>query len=954
LGKANLVRKIALASFLLIILNSSYSQQPYWQQEINYTIAVTLNDKDHSITAFEKLEYINNSPDTLHFIWFHLWPNAYKNDKTALSDQMLENGSTKFYFSDKEQRGYINKLDFKVNNVTATLEDHPEHIDIAKLILPSPLLPGQRITITTPFHVKFPFNFSRSGHDAQSYQATQWYPKPAVYDKNGWHPMPYLDQGEFYSEFGSFDVSITVPKNYVVAATGDLQNKEEIEWLKTRSNFDFKPIPKKEKNSQGVTKTIMQPYPDTDPAWKTLRYRQDRVHDFAWFADKGFIVQHDTCSLLTGKVIDVFSYYTSVHKKTWEGSVGYAKDAVRHYSNLIGEYPYNVVSVVQGPQSFGGGMEYPTITIISPTDDQRQLDGTIAHEIGHNWFYGILASNERLHPWMDEGINSYYDALYDRLKDPKANKKMEQSLLETFAVTKKDQPIETTSEKFSLPNYALVAYYKTSKWTQYLAEEIGIDTFNRAMQEYYRRWQFKHPAPEDFKKVMEEVSGKNLDATFALLNTKGNLPNVKRKGIEIQTPVSMVTHASIGGSPTKNTVVTLLPSFGFNSYDKFMVGAHITNLRLPSNRFQFLLSPMYATGSKKLVGLGFVNYSFYPDGLFRKIDLGVSGARFSADRFTDEYGDKIFLSYQKVVPGIRFTFKEKDPRSYRLRFLQFRTFLIAEDGLRFYRDTVITLPGPDTSIFNRYRTVSENRTLNQLRFVIENNRALYPYKGELKIEQGKDFLRTGFTGNYFFNYPKEGGLNVRLFAGKFFYTSSKTISKQFATDRYHLNMTGPNGYEDYTYSDYFVGRNEFEGLASQQIMVRDGAFKVRTDLLADKVGRTDNWLVALNFSSSIPSGMNPLSLLPVKIPLNVFIDIGTQADAWKTGSEDDRFLFDAGLHIPLLKETVNIYIPIIYSKVFKDYIQSTIEKKGRFWKTISFSIDISNFSLRKFDRNFTY
>jgi len=259
----------------------------------------------------------------------------------------------------------------------------------------------------------------------------------------------------------------------------------------------------------------------------------------------------------------------------------------------------------------------------------------------------------------------------------------------------------------------------------------------------------------------------------------------------------------------------------------------------------------------------------------------------------------------------------------------------------------------DTTILNRYRTKRENRTLNQLQFVIENYRALYPYRGELKIEQGIDFLRTAFTGNYFFNYAKEGGLDVRLFAGKFFYAGSKTSSKEFATDRYHLNMTGPNGYEDYTYSDYFVGRNEFEGTASQQIMIRDGGFKVRTELLADKIGKTDNWLMAINFSSSIPSKINPLSLLPVKIPLKIFVDIGTHADAWERNSSSDRFLFDAGLHIPLFKETINIYLPLMYSKVYKDYIQSTLPKKNRFFKTISFSIDISNFSFRKFDRNFS-
>ena len=204
---------------------------------------------------------------------------------------------------------------------------------------------------------------------------------------------------------------------------------------------------------------------------------------------------------------------------------------------------------------------------------------------------------------------------------------------------------------------------------------------------------------------------------------------------------------------------------------------------------------------------------------------------------------------------------------------------------------------------------------------------MYPYRGELKIEQGKDFIRAAFTGNYFFNYAKEGGLNVSFFAGKFFYTGSKTFTKQFETDRYHLNMTGPNGYEDYTYSDYFIGRNKFEGTASQQIMVRDGGFKVRTELLADKIGKTDDWLMAVNFSTTIPSNINPLNVLPFKIPLKIFADIGTYAEAWEKNSTEDRFLFDAGLHIPLFKETINIYIPLFYSNVYKDYIKSTLIRK---------------------------
>src|SRR5436190_6522371 len=265
-----LLKKLFALALLYCQLPTINCQLNYWQQQVNYTIDVSLNDKESTLDGFERIEYINNSPDTLKFIWFHIWPNAYKNDKTAFSDQLLENGITKFYFSNPEQKGYINRLDFKVNNITATIEDHPQHIDIIKIILPTPLAPGQKTIITTPFHEKLPYNYSRGGYDGQTYQVTQWYPKPAVYDKNGWHPMPYLDQGEFYSEFGSFDVSITLPKNYVVGATGDLQTEEEKIFLeeKIKETKDISVFPKD--NS----------FPKSDSETKTIRYTQNNVHDF--------------------------------------------------------------------------------------------------------------------------------------------------------------------------------------------------------------------------------------------------------------------------------------------------------------------------------------------------------------------------------------------------------------------------------------------------------------------------------------------------------------------------------------------------------------------------------------------------------------------------------------------------------------------------------------------------
>ncbi|HXR82269.1 MAG TPA: hypothetical protein VN763_15180, partial [Saprospiraceae bacterium] len=178
-----------LLHFILFTLTFflSHAQSTYWQQQVNYYIHVTLNDTDNSLTAFEKMEYVNNSPDTLFYIWIHLWPNAYKNDRTAFSEQLLKNGSTDFYFSKEQERGYINQLNFEVDGVAAVLEIDSSAIDVARLILPRPLPPHSSISITTPFHEKLPYNFSRGGHVGQTYQLTQWFPKPAVYDRKGWH-----------------------------------------------------------------------------------------------------------------------------------------------------------------------------------------------------------------------------------------------------------------------------------------------------------------------------------------------------------------------------------------------------------------------------------------------------------------------------------------------------------------------------------------------------------------------------------------------------------------------------------------------------------------------------------------------------------------------------------------------------------------------------------------------
>lgn len=932
-------------TFLCLGSLRSYSQSSYWQQQANFEIKVTLNDIDQTLDAFETITYTNSSPDTLKFIWFHIWPNAYKNDKTAFSEQMLRNGRTDFYFSNKTQRGYINRLDFKIDGLTAETEDHPQYIDVVKVLLPIPLAPGKTITITTPFHVQLPYNFSRGGHLEHSYQLTQWFPKPAVYDRKGWHEMPYLDQGEFYSEFGNYDVTITLPKDFVVAATGDLQNEDELAWLKEKAKQPLesqkekvksqnakgkKPAPAKKKptNAKRPTTNNQQLATQKTTETKTLHYIQHNVIDFALFANKNFIVRNDTLQLQSGRVINVWAFYLKSQANNWTNSIRFIKEAIVKHSQWLGEYPFNVVSAVQEDvvtKSYGG-MEYPTITMIAPADDALTVEETIFHEVGHNWLQGILATNERTYAWMDEGFNTYYDRRTGRPDDLSA---LELASVEGI---KQDQPINIPADQFTELNYGLITYYKTGEWMKALEQKLGTAMFDSCMHEYYRQWQFKHPQPEDFKNVVEKTSGQSIDDLWAKLDQKGPIDNKTRKTLAPGWLLSLrITD--------KKKCISLAPAVGFNDYDHFMVGALIHNYQLPLPRLQFVLAPMYGTVSKTFTGIGRVGYNWYqPSQKIKHIELALSGSKFSTNDGVDSNDTKVFAGFYKLAPTLRIDFANKSLLNSIHKWIEWKTYFIGENNFQYVQKITDSNYYPSSSTYT-------TRYLNQLTFGIDNNRVIYPYDAKLQLQQGASFWKATITGNYFLNYAKGGGANVRLFAAKFGYIGSRTTTKLFENYRYMPKLTAVKGNEDYTYSNYFFGRNENNGIASQQIMMRDGDLKIlHTDQFSSLPNRSDNWVAAINLNTSLP-----YQIIPKWIPIKLFFDLGTTADAW---SKDDvsytgsRILYVGGLQLSLLKNVINIYAPLVYSKDFKNELQ-TDPATNTFGKRISFSIDIQNLTLRK-------
>lgn len=559
------MNKIFLVTIVLAhFCNMSWAQE-YWQQEVNYKIQVELDDQKHMLYGNVEFEYWNNSPDELSFIYVHVWPNAYDNGNTALAKQLYQDGNDIMKFVTEKNRGWIDSLHFKGNALELKWELDAEHIDIAKVFLSKPLKSGQSVTIQTPFRVKIPSgNISRLGHIGESYQITQWYPKPAVYDKNGWNQMPYLTQGEFYSEYGSFDVEITLPKNYVVGATGDLQTEREIEFLDSLAT-EGKSLIATLGPTKGFKRGPVTPFPASSREKKTIRYVQSNVHDFAWFADKRYAVLKGQASLPHSKrLVTSWAMFVPSSAQLWQNAIEYINDATYYYSLWNGEYPYNHVTAVDGTISAGGGMEYPNVTVIGNASSALELEIVIVHEVGHNWFYGILGSNERGHGWMDEGLNTLNEVRYIMKKYPDntyladmvANggfnfhglcyHHFNDVTYRTMAALGLDQPIQTHSAEFRSINYGVIMYQKTGLVFDYLKYYLGEERFDQAMRAYYEDWKFKHPQPEDIRRSLEKSVGEDLGWLFDQLIYKTNHVDYKIARVKRKEGKSMVTVKNTG------------------------------------------------------------------------------------------------------------------------------------------------------------------------------------------------------------------------------------------------------------------------------------------------------------------------------------------------------------------------------------------------------------------------
>lgn len=478
----------------------------------------------------QKLEYTNNSPDDLNRVFYHLYFNAFQpGSEMDVRLQNIQDPDGRMTTEDKKSRimslsesemGYIKVKSLTQDGKEVTYKTVGTVLEVE---LATPIKSGDKATFEMEFDGQVPQQIRRSGRnnaEGVSLSMTQWYPKMAEYDFEGWHADPYIGR-EFHGVWGDFNVNITIDKDYIIGGTGYLQNPEDIGY-----NYGDEG-PKGKKGKKGKL---------------TWKFKAPMVHDFTWAADPDYI--HDKVTANDGTVLHFLYQDNDSIKENWKNLQPKTEQILEFFNENIGPYPYEQYSVIQGGD---GGMEYGMSTLITGERKFGSLVGVTAHEMAHSWFQFILATNEAQHEWMDEGFTSFISSeamnvvMGENKENPHSGSYRGYTYLANSGV---EQPMTTHADRYNVNQaYSITAYAKGAVFLAQLEYLLGNDLQDEIIKEYYNQWKFKHPTPNDFIRVAEKVSGAELGwylidfgqttntIDYAVKTIEGNTATLERIGL---------------------------------------------------------------------------------------------------------------------------------------------------------------------------------------------------------------------------------------------------------------------------------------------------------------------------------------------------------------------------------------------------------------------------------------
>jgi len=956
---------LSIYSFVFFLLNiPAFSQNGI--EGLHYDIQVRLDTSDHSLKASQTVQFTNATDKKLDVVYFHLWANAYQDNYSPLVQQQLRMNNTSLHFAHKLNRGGYKAIQFSETETGNVLEVkyQDDSKEIAEIFLTKGLAAGEEISIRVEYEIKIPRLYSRFGRRKNYYQITQWYPKLAKFEDGIWHTMPYLDIGEFYSDFANYNVSIDAPVGYEIASTGV-------------------------ENSKG-------------------KYSANKVIDFAWFCSPKFKLASKQVAI-NSKVIELQVYnYNS--NPLFDNAMEFLERSLRFYSEEVGDYPYTTMTLVLSEYA-KGGMEYPSITVIGAKDEES-LDHLVAHEVGHNWFYAALASNERKHAWMDEGLNSFYDhkyhlkyyndAPYNNLVPSYLRNAHAYNILEAGfrgqEVLRKHQASNLSSELYSPLNYGIAAYQKPAVGYAFLESYLGKKKFKQIVQSYYAKYAHTNVKPEELQAEFESGANENLDWFFKdyigsesqidisvnnIENANGGCQVEIENKSSIDAPVQLsllkenavVDSMWVAGFSGKKTVALdqcdfeqvilfneiinpdingtnnslkksglfkkgqstnfkllggiqsrnkrdlfYFPHAAFNAYDKLMLGVGFYNSSFPPKGFRFAFAPAYSFNAKQLVGFGLLEKDLLFDSeRFRK---GIASFGFKRYNYFD---NGYQLHYAKFTPELRFYFKT-DPLVKTTKSLSLRVINLIEEYPIFNEESV--------SFDETYSLYSE------LKYSSNGQDVLAPVNFSASLEYGnydgfsgarENFLKISSEYAYAYQFVKSKFFKFRLFGGYFLMNSQResgSMASRFARGSFSLMS---QGFTDYKYDETYLGRTNQTGVESRQISLTDGGFKDSPGS-SYRIGLSNDYALAMNVKTDFP--------FDVKIPIKLYFDMGAVSTKSTAVQElKSKAYYSGGLAFEFLDETIGIYLPLVQSTEISDsYLDRTFLQK------ISFTVNTRKFN----------
>ena len=532
---------ITLLALAALFQTTSSAQNGYWQQHAKYNIEIEMDTKAHQFKGTQELVYSNNSPDTLTQVFYHLYYNAFQ------PGSMMDVRSRTIMDPDPRVDDRIlnlkpNEIGYqKINSLTQNGKevDYKEVGTILEVKLATPLLPGKKAIFKMNFDSQIPVQIRRTGRDNQEgvdYSMTQWYPKMCEYDKDGWHANPYIGR-EFHGVWGDYDVKITIDENYLLGGTGYVQNPQEV----GKGYEDHTKKMKVQKRTDGKL---------------TWHFFAPKVHDFAWAADPEFT--HDTTVLDNGTILH-FIYMKDTLVESWNKLKPIAKKSFEYLNQNFGEYPYKQYSIIQGGD---GGMEYPMCTLITAYGSFEGLVSVTLHEAIHSWYQGLMATNENKYPWMDEGFTTYaqYKAI-DYLNNGGAINPLARQYggYKRVVDANRQEPLTTHADFYkSNAVYGSNAYSKGGIFLMQLASIVGDETLMKGLRRYYKEWSYKHPTPQDFKRVIEKEANMELDWYFEQFVETTNTIDYSIENVAKKDGKTSITLARKGDMPMPLDVVVKL------------------------------------------------------------------------------------------------------------------------------------------------------------------------------------------------------------------------------------------------------------------------------------------------------------------------------------------------------------------------------------------------------------